>query len=94
MAPKTHKLSAKTANKTFISEYCERIDNNAVNTPAPINKGKTTGTIVASPETSAPSQNTLTSNIISILIKKTISEPAIAKEEISSPKSFKNASPA
>ena len=74
-------LSAKTANMMLASLYCERMDNKVVNTPAPMNSGKTTGTNVASPEEcSVLSVNTLMSKIISTLIKNTTNEPAIANE--------------
>jgi hypothetical protein len=83
-----------TASNTFISEYCERIDNNVVNTPEPTNNGKTIGIIVASLDTPVPSQNILTSNIISIANKNNIKEPAIANDDKSTPNKSKKASPA
>lgn len=87
-------LTQNTANNTLTLEYCERIDNNVVNAPAPTKSGNTTGTNVASQEMSAPSRNKLTSKIISILNKNKMSEPAIAKDDMSSPNKRKNASPA
>ena len=72
------------ANNMLISLYCERIERSVVKTPAPVSNGNTTGINVASFDPVGPPDLKIsTSKIISNPIKKTTSEPAMAKEDMS-----------
>lgn len=76
----------------FDKKYSALSDNKAVNEPAPAIKGKTTGTIVVVPLGPSILNNSMP-NIISTAIPNITKAPATAKEDISTPKSFKITSP-
>lgn len=84
---------SKTARMILISEYWERMESSVVRPPAPAISGKTTGIKVASLGESGEFLKISISRIISRAMTKMMSEPAMAKEEISTWNRFKKASP-